>query len=152
MSPDVFEETPREVGAEFVSDPFDIGPEVSFVVFTFALSCLAERLAWVSGNEGVDCAGEWSGVECRDVIPDWGRGEVSGLLGCDKLFPWVWFPFDIATGVEAGFCEHKAHIKATGSAAQAKPVSGTWHHVIHCPRRVRGEFEPTGAGRREWHS
>lgn len=131
MASDVFEETPSESWSEFSDNPFNVIPEPSLIFDAFALSGKAFPLTWVSGNEGVDCSGKWSGVKGGDIVPDWGRGEISGSLARDKALPGVLFPFDIAPGVKAGLCEHKAHIKATGPAAQAKSVSGTWHHVIH---------------------
>ena len=84
MASDVFEEDPFEAVAELANDPGDVGPEVTLVVRAPAASCLAERLAWVSGKEDVEGAGKWSCVECGNVIPDRGGGEVSGALCRDK--------------------------------------------------------------------
>ena len=84
MARDVFEEDPFEAGTKFANDPGDVGPEVALVVGTLALSGLAERLTWVSGHEGIEGPGEWLGVECGNVIPDRGGGEVSGALCRDK--------------------------------------------------------------------
>jgi hypothetical protein len=121
---DVLEKAPTQAGSEFPDDPFDVGPEVAFVVLSLALSGLTERLAGVSGKQGVDASGEGRRVEGGDVIPDWRGGEVSGPLGGNEGLPWVLFPFDKAAGVEAGFCEHEAHIEATGPGAEGKSVSG----------------------------
>lgn len=124
MSGDVLEEAPSQAGPELFDDPLDVGPEVSLVVFPFALPGLTERLAWVSGEDGVDRSGDRSGVEGGDVIPDRGWLEVSGPLRGDKAFPRVLFPLDKASGVEVRLGEHEAHIKATGSGAEGQPVSG----------------------------
>lgn len=113
MPADVFEYAPFEGGAELTDDTLDVGPKMSLVVFALALSCLAERLARVSGNEGVDRASKGSGVEGGDIIPD-GRGlEVSGLLGCDKHLLGVGFVFDVDAGSEPRFCEVQSHVEAT---------------------------------------
>lgn len=81
MSRDVFEEHP--FGADFADDPGNVWPEVALVLVAFSLPCGAERLAGVSGKDGVDCAPEGSAVEGGDIIPDWCGGEVSGPLTSD---------------------------------------------------------------------
>lgn len=115
MSGHVLEEAPTQLVAKFSDDPLDVGPEVAGIVFAFALSGHAERLAGVSCNEGVEGAGIGPGVEGFDVVPDWGGGEVSGPHPCDEDFARVFFPFDPATGVELGLGEHEAHIQASTS-------------------------------------
>jgi len=77
---DVFKEDPSQPVTEFAGNSCDMGPEVPWIVDAFALSCHAERLAWVSGKDGVDSTSEWLGIECGEVVPDWGWGEVSGAL------------------------------------------------------------------------
>ena len=124
MPRDVLEKAPTEGWAEFSDDPLNIGPQVPLVVLSAALSCLAERLAWVSGKQGVDRSGEWLGVECGNIVPDRRGGEVSGPLSGDKGLSGVFLPFDETSRVEARFCEHEAHIKATGSRAEGQSVSG----------------------------
>ena len=81
---DVFEEYPFEAGAKFARDPCNIRPEVPLVICATALSSMAERLAWVSGKQGVECPGKWPGIECGEVIPDWCWGEISGALSSDE--------------------------------------------------------------------
>lgn len=117
MSGDVLEKAPAEAWPKFGDDPLNVGPEVSLVVFAFPLSRLAERLAGVSGEDGVDRSGEGLGVEGGNVIPDRGWGEVSGPLGGDECGSWVFLPLDEASCVELRLCKHEAHIKATGSGA-----------------------------------
>jgi hypothetical protein len=134
---DVFEEHPA--GFDFADDPGNVGPQVPLVVGPLALACHAERLAGVSGKDGVDRAPERGSVECGNIIPDRGGREVSGALCCDDGLPWVFFPFDEAAGVKAGFCEHEAKIKATAACAEAESVAGTWHHVTGASRSARGE-------------
>jgi len=128
MTSHVLEEDPY--GPTLRDDAGDVGPQVPLVVGSLSLSCGAERLAGISCENGVDRAPEGLGVERGEVVPDGGGGEVSGPLGGDDGLPRVWLPFDKATGVEAGLCEHKAQIKATGSGAEAEPMSGTWHHTV----------------------
>ncbi len=130
MPGDVFEENPVEAGAEFTGDPGNIGPEMALVIGPLALPSGAERLAGVSGEKGVEGSGERPSVEGCEVVPDRGRGEVSGLLGGDEDAPRVFLPFDIASRVEAGFRETEAHIQAAAACAEGEAVFGTWHHVI----------------------
>jgi len=113
---DVFEEYPS--GFDFADDPGNVGPQVPLVVRPFALSCHAERLAGVSGKDGVDCAPERSPVEGGNIIPDRRGREVSGALCCDDGLPWVFFPFDKAAGVKVWLGKHEAKIKATGACAE----------------------------------
>ncbi|WHZ35723.1 hypothetical protein QNI11_01665 [Sagittula sp. MA-2] len=124
MSGDVLKEDPLQPVSEFVGDPADVGIEVALVVFSPALPGLAERLARISGKQGVDAAGKGAGVEGGEVVPDRRGGEVSGPLRGDDPFAGFWLPFDPASCVEVGFCEHEAHIEATGSSAEGQPVSG----------------------------
>ena len=134
MARDVFEEHPS--GLDLSDDPADIGPEVPLVILAPALSGHAERLAGVSGKDGVDGAPEGSAVKGGNVIPDRGRSEVSGSLCGDKGASGVFLPFNRDAGVETGLCEHEAHIEATTSCAEGQSVPGAWHHVIpQSPRR-----------------
>jgi hypothetical protein len=112
MTGDVFEKDPSQGRAEFSDDAGNIGPEVPFIVGPAALSCHAERLAGVSGKEGVEGPGEGLGVKCGEVIPDWGGGEVSGALAGKDDGSGAFLPLDIATGVESGFGKTEAHIQA----------------------------------------
>ena len=116
MPCDVLEEHPA--GPDFADDPGDVGPEVPLVVFALSLPGLAERLAWVSGKDGVDRAAHLAPVEGGDIIPDGGRGEVSGELCGDNALSGVLVPFDKASRVGLRFGQHEAHIEATGSGAQ----------------------------------
>lgn len=118
MSGNVFEEDPCEVRSKFPDDPFNVGPEMPLVLFPAPLSGLTERLAGVSGDEGVDSTGEGAGVEGGDVVPDRGGPEVSGVLRGDEAAPWVFLPFDKTPGVESGLGEHEAHIKASAARAE----------------------------------
>jgi len=120
---DVFEKYP--FGLHFSDDAGNLGPEVALVGIALALSCLAERLAGIAGEDGVDCAPEWSTIKGGEVVPDCGRGEISGPLGCDKDRSGVFLPFDKAPGVKAWFCKHEAKIKATAACAEGQSVFGT---------------------------
>lgn len=118
MPGDVLKKAPFEAGAEFANDARNVRPEVTLVILALALTCMAERLAWVSGKQCVDCAGEWLGVKCGDIIPDRRGGEVSGLLCCDDGRSWIFVPFDKAAGVKPWLCEHDAHIQSTAACAE----------------------------------
>jgi hypothetical protein len=134
VSGHVFKDDPSQGGAEFIGDPGDMGPEVAGVVCPKPLACHAERLAGVSGKQGVDGPGDGSGVKSGEVVPDWRGGKVSGALCCDDGRSRVGFPFDKGAGVETGLGKHEAHIQASAACAEGQPVSGTWHHVIQFAR------------------
>jgi hypothetical protein len=123
MPGDVFEEHP--LGAAFADDAGDLGPEVTGIIGTAALSSCAERLAGISGEDGIKRPAEGSGIETADVVPDWGRGEVSCALGCDEDGSRPVLPFDKGAGVISGFGEHEAHIQASAACAEGEAVPGT---------------------------
>jgi hypothetical protein len=120
---DVFEEDPLR--AAFPDDARNVGPEVTGIVGTAALSGCAEGLAGISGEHGIECPAEGPGIEAAQVGPDRGRGEVSCALGGDEDRPWPVLPFDEGAGVIAGFGEHEAQIKASAACAEGQSVPGT---------------------------
>jgi hypothetical protein len=126
---DVFEEHP--FGLDFSDNAGNIGPKVPGIICPLALSCGAERLAWVSGKHGVDVPVVWSAVKGLEVVPDRCRGKVSGPLACDDRLPWVFLKLDPDPRVKVGFCKHEAKIEATGSGAKGQSVgwSGMNAHV-----------------------
>jgi len=113
---DVFEEHPFR--AAFADDTGDLGPQVAGIVGTAALSGRAEGLAGISSEDRVECAVERPGVETAQVIPNWRRGEIPGALGCDEDGTRPFLPFDKGAGVEAGFGQHEAQIKASAACAE----------------------------------
>ena len=123
MTGDVFEEDPFR--AAFADDASDVGPEMAGIVRATALSGRAEGLAGVSGEDGVEGAAEGASVEAAQIVPDRGRGEVSGCLRRDEHRPWPVLPFDEGAGVIAGFGEHEAQIKASAACAEGQSVPGT---------------------------
>ena len=147
MAGDVLENDPSEPVAKLAGNPSHVRPEVPLVGFSLALSGLAERLAGVSGKEGVNSPGERARVEGGEVVPDRGGGEVSGPLRRDENVTGILFPLDIASGLKAGLCEHEAHIQSSAAAAQGESVSGTWHH-IHGPFLISATISSTGRGTR----
>lgn len=122
MPSDVLEDEPFEAWPEFSRDSGNIGPEVPLVVGPLALSSVAERLAGVSGKQGVDAPRERFGVECGEVVPDRCRSEVSGPLPGDDDGSGVFLPLDPTPGVKSGFGEHEAHIQAAASGAEGESV------------------------------
>lgn len=145
MPGDVFEKDP--CGLDFTDDPGDVGPQVPLVVFPFALSCMAERLAGVSGEDGVDRPPERCPVEGSNVIPDRGRGKVLGSLRSDDDLAGIFLPLDEASRVESWLCEHEAKIQSTAACAEGESVSGTWHHIHSAASRTTGS-----ASRAAFHS
>lgn len=134
MPGDVFEEDP--FGLDLADDAGDVGPQVPLVVLSPPLSGVGEWLAGIACEDGIEGASEWTGIECGEVIPYRGGGEVSGPLGGNDGLPGILVPLDEASGVEPGLGEHEAHIEATGSGAEAKSISGTNTHVIPAPSPV----------------
>ena len=116
MPGDVFEEHP--FGVDFPDNPGNVGPQVAIVVVASPLPGMAEWLAGIACEDGIECAAEGPSVECGDVIPYGGRGEVSGALGGDEASPGVFLPLDKAAGVKSGLCEHEAQIQASASCAE----------------------------------
>ena len=119
----VFEEDP--FGSAFSNNPGDVGPEVAWIVCTAALSGSAERLAGISGQHSVEGTPEGPGVEAAQIVPNWGRGEVSCALGRDEDGAGPVFPFDKGAGVIAWLGEHEAQIKASAACAEGQSMSGT---------------------------
>lgn len=122
MPRDIFEEDP--FGLDFADDAGDLGPQVPLVVGSPALAGVAERLAGIACEDGIECPSEWSPVKCSQVVPDRGRGEVSGPLRGDDGLPGILFPLDEAAGVETWLGEHEAQIKASAACAEGESVSG----------------------------
>ena len=116
MTVDVFEEDP--LGGAFSNNPGDVGPEVAWIGGTAALSSCAERLAGISGEDGVEGTPEAPCVEAAQVVPDWGGAKIPGALGCNEDRPRPIFPFDKGTGVIPGLGEHEAQIKATAACTE----------------------------------
>ena len=122
VSGDVLEKNPLR--AAFLDDAGDLGPEVAGIVGPTALSGGAEGLAGVSGEDRVEYSAKGAGIEAAQIVPDRGRGEISGALGRDEHSLGPVFPFDEGAGVIAGFGEHEAQIKAPPPAQRDNPCRG----------------------------
>jgi hypothetical protein len=120
---DIFEEHP--LGADFADDPGNVGPEVPLVVGALALSCGAERLAGIPGEDSVKGSAKWPSVECGNIVPDGGWCEIPCPLGRDDGVSRVGLPFDEGAGVISGLGEHEAHIQASAACAEGQSVPGT---------------------------
>ena len=120
---DIFEENP--FGLALADDAGDLGPEMAGIVGTAAPACGAEGLAGISGEDGVESTAEGSGIETAQIVPDRGRGEISGALGGDEDGTRPILPLDEGAGVEAGFGKHDAQIKASATCAEGQSVPGT---------------------------
>ena len=123
MAGDVFEQDP--LWAALVDDACDIWPKMPWVVGTSAFARGTKRLAGISGEDNLEGAAEWPGVEAAQIIPDRCRGEVSCALGGDEDGAGPILPFDEGTGVIAGLGEHEAHIQASAACAEGQSVPGT---------------------------
>ena len=95
------------------------------VVRATAFACGAERLTRITGEDDVESAAEWPGIETAQIVPYWCRSEIPGALGRDEDGARPVFPFDEGTGVETGFGEHEAQIQASAACAEGKSVPGT---------------------------
>ncbi|MGX0905438.1 hypothetical protein ACSSV8_004038, partial [Roseovarius sp. MBR-79] len=119
----VFEEHP--FGGTFSDDASHVGPEVAGVVGTAALSGGAEGLAGISGEDGIERPAEGPGVEGPQIIPDRGRGEVSGALGRNEDSSGPVLPLDEGASVKTGFGEREAQIQTSAACAEGQSVPGT---------------------------
>ncbi len=120
---DVFEEDPFR--AAFGDNSVALGPEVAGIGRATALSGSAEGLAGISGEDGIECPAEGARIKTAQIVPDRGRGEISGTLGSDKDGSGPVLPFDEGAGVISGLGEHDAHIQASAACAEAESVPGT---------------------------
>jgi hypothetical protein len=123
MPCDVFEEHP--LGSAFADDAGELGPKVTGIIVTTALSGGAERLAGISGQHGVEVTPEGPGFEAAQIVPDWCWGEIPCALGCNEDGARPILPLNERAGVIAGFGEHEAQIKATAACAEGQSVPGT---------------------------
>ena len=123
MTGDVFEEDP--FGGTFPNDSGDLWPEVARVSGPTTLSGCAERLAGISGQDDVECSIEGACIEAAQIFPDRGWGEIACALGGDENAAGPFLPLDEGAGVESGFGEHDAQIKASAACAEGKSVPGT---------------------------
>ena len=128
MPRDVFEEHPSRPA--FADDAGDVRPQVPLVILSPSLSRLGKRLAWVSGKHRVDDAAPGSGIEGREVVPDWRRVQVSGALAGDDGRSGVVLDLDIAGGGKARLGKLKTHVKATAACTEGQ-ASGWWGRCIH---------------------
>ena len=119
----VFEKDP--LWAAFADDAGDVGPEMARVVGATALSRRAKGLAGISGEDDVEGAAKGTAIEAAQIIPDWGRCEISGALGGDEDRSWPVLPLHEGAGVIAGLSEHDAQIKASAACAEGQSVPGT---------------------------
>lgn len=122
MARDVFEETP--LGFDFTDDPGHIGPEVAGVVFALSLSSCAERLAWVSGKDGVNKPAPWASAKPLEVVPDRCSVKISGCLSRGENCSGVFLDFDKGGGGKARLGKSKAHVKATAARTEGDTASG----------------------------
>ena len=120
---DVFEKHPfREA---FPDDPGNVGPEVAGIVGPATFASGAEGLAGISGEDGVEGPAEGPGIECPQIVPDRGWGEIPHALGCDEHCAGPVLPFHEGAGVVSGLGEHEAQIKASAACAEGQSVPGT---------------------------
>ena len=115
MTEDIFEKDP--IGAAFGDDAGDVGPEVAGIICAAALSRRAEGLAGISGQDDVESPAKGARIEGSQIIPDWGRGEVSCALGGKEDGARPILPLDKGAGVKIGLGEHEAQIQASAACA-----------------------------------
>ena len=116
MSGDVFEKHP--FGSAFGDDTGNVWPEMAGIIGAATLSGGTEGLAGISGEDGIESAPEWPGIEAAQIGPDRGWGEVSCALGRDEHGSRPCLPFDEGAAVIAGIGKHEAHIQASAACAQ----------------------------------
>ena len=123
MACDVFEKDPFRLA--FANDAGDLGPQVTWILGTAALSGSAEGLAGISGEDRVEGTAERLGIEAAQIVPDRCRGEIPGALGGDEDGAGPVLPFDKGAGVILGLGEHEAQIQASAACAEGQSVPGT---------------------------
>jgi hypothetical protein len=123
MPGDVLSEDP--LGAVLPNNSSDLWPEVTGIVGSTAFASGAEGLAGISGEDCVEGTPEGPRIKTAQVVPDWGRGEVSCALGGDEHASWPILPFNKGAGVEAWLGEHEAQIQASAACAEGQSVPGT---------------------------
>jgi len=123
MACDVFEKDPFRLA--FANDAGDLGPQVTWILGTAALSGSAEGLAGISGEDRVEGTAERPGIEAAQIVPDRCWGEIPGALGGDEDGAGPVFPFDKGAGVIAGLSQHEAQIQASAACAEGQSVPGT---------------------------
>lgn len=123
MTADVFEEDP--LGGTLPDDPGDLRPKVARIVGAAPFASGAEGLAGISSEDGVESAAKWPGIETSQVVPDWGRTEITRALGGDEDGAWPVLPLDEGASVEARFGQHDAQIQASAACAEGQSVPGT---------------------------
>ena len=123
MPGDVFEKDP--FWRALPDNPGDLGPEVAGVVGASTFPSGAEGLAGIPGQDGIERPTKGTGIETAKIIPDWRRSEMPGALGGDENGARPLIPLDEGAGVEAGFGEHDAQIKASAACAEGQSVPGT---------------------------
>jgi len=119
----VFEKDP--MGAAFLDDTGDVGPEVAGIIGATAFASGAERLAGVSGEDDVEGTAVRPGIETAEIVPDRGRGEVSSALGGVEGGAGPFLPLDECACVISWFGEHDAQIQASAACAEGQSVPGT---------------------------
>ena len=120
---DVFEEDP--FGAALDNDAGDFGPEVAGIICPATFASGTEGLAGIPGEDGIEGAAEGPGIETAQIVPDWGRSEVACAVGGDEHGSGPDVPLDKGAGVEAGFGEHDAQIKASAACTEGQSMPGT---------------------------
>ena len=120
---DVFQEHP--LGRAFAHNAGNIWPEVARVISPAAFACCTERLAGISGQDGIEGSAEGPGIKAAQVVPDRRGGEISRALGGNENRAGPVLPFNERAGVIAGLGEHEAQIKATAACTEGQSVPGT---------------------------
>lgn len=124
MAGDILKKDPFEAVSKLVDDPGDVWPEVTGIVLALSLSRLGKRLAWVSGEDGVDLSAPGAPAELLEVVPDRGGMEVSGALPGDEASAGIVVDLDIAGGGKARLGKAKTHVKSAAACAEGETVSG----------------------------
>ena len=118
----VFEKDP--FGGTLPDDAGDVRPEVARIVGPAAFSGGTERLAGISGEDDVEGTAEGAGIETAQIVPDWGRGEISGALGGDEDGSGVGLPFNEGAGVKPGSASTTPKSRPPPPAQRGNPCRG----------------------------
>jgi hypothetical protein len=120
VSFDVFKEASNR---SYCFDMFsDVWPEVAGVIFSGALSCRAERLAWISSSEDVNSVSKqlcWEGFKVR---PNRCRSQETRFHLRNQVGSGEGFDLHISERSSCNPCKLKSSLDASVSAAKADDV------------------------------
>jgi len=110
----------QELGFHFASDAEDLGPEVSRVLGSSSLSCDAEWLAGITGNDSMNSATPRSAIEGSGIAPDSSIRHSSLLHFVNQKSDDRSFPLHHTDCASASKRQSHAHVESSDPGADAE--------------------------------